>query len=170
MVVSTTEQTAKVPPETGKSDKATQEQKEGSQDVQGHLMDSLEGMLEQAERARAAFLEAERQLATVYRQKDIEVAQEYSNTEEHAQIACDQAIEQAVRARDADIAKAVKAQCEALQQTADNLRQAREAADRICQEQISKAVTNRRAAISEAHQVRDKTIEQAWVVYSKTTK
>ena len=84
------------------------EQTEGTQVVEERPRSTLDEVMTQAERAYAAYMDAERQVAKAYHENEMQVAKAYKRAESQAYRAFETTVTQALKDRDDAIDKAVK--------------------------------------------------------------
>jgi hypothetical protein len=119
------------------------------------------------EKAHAAHIEAERQVARAYRDNEVQGALALRRAEQQAQSACDSDVAAALKVREEVIAQATKAYDKAVQEAKEALTNAKQDAVRICQENISRALDTRNTVVDEAWKICDNTAEQSWAIYSR---
>ena len=113
MVLATVNKTQKadekVEPKAAKQRDVAKLSENIQQQVEETLKSPLDEIVGYAERAYAAHIEAERQLARAYRDNEVQVAATHRGTEQQAQITCDNAAAAALKVWEEAIAKATKA-------------------------------------------------------------
>ena len=113
--------------------------------------DPLTEFRTQAEIAYAAYLKAQRKVATAYKEREQKEQIAYKGTEQIANEDCDKVIEQALRVREEEEREAEKA-CKI----------AKEKAAKVYQESVGQALGVCRQAIDQAWQASRETSEQIW--------
>ena len=93
------------------------------------MVKPLDEVMGQAEKAYAAYMEAERQVARIYKSNEVQVANAYRKAEEQANRACEEGVRQALEARDEAIEQASEVREEAERQAREAYQKAREQAE-----------------------------------------
>ena len=120
-----------------------------------------------AEKAHAAHIEAQRQVARAYRDNEVQAALSLRRAEQQARGVCDNDFAAALKAREEDTAQATRAYDKTVQEAKEALANAKLEAARTYQENIARALDARNAAIDEAWKTCDSTSEQSWAIYSR---
>ncbi|RJQ40117.1 MAG: hypothetical protein C4555_02120 [Dehalococcoidia bacterium] len=105
----------------------------------------LDKILSQAERAYAAYLEAQREVAQAYHENEIQVNQAYRRDEEKIHKTYHQVMREALRVREASI----------------------EEAQEVLRETEEKINNRYKEVIAQALEAREDVIDKAWAVYQK---
>jgi hypothetical protein len=116
----------------------------------------LHDVLGQAEKAYAAYMDAEKQVSMIYRENESQLAAAYRKAEEQATLHCEENIRQAIKVRD-----------EAEQKARATYLQLKEQAEKTCEETIARVLVSRNETISKAWEIHQESMEQAWTIYSR---
>ena len=123
MVVDTTKKSGKA--SVRAKAKETPEIIEVPQEPQQHLEETMEnplnGLIADAEKAYATYLEAQRQVATAYHETEAQAIKNYERAEQQAQNDYDEFIAVALRERDEAAAKAIKHHNDTMQRAKETL-------------------------------------------------
>jgi hypothetical protein len=114
--------------------------------------------LGQADKALAAYVEAQKNVLRKYRQHELETDKSYKETENQANSDYEQFLEQATASR-----------AEAERQAETAYRDARIAAGRTYDEKMKEDLKGHNQALEQARLARDKSMEQLWKIFGRET-
>ena len=118
------------------------------------VADPLAELLGRAERAYAAFLEAQREVARAYKGQEKQAEAAYRKAEQRANEACEAAMEQVLKAR-----------LQAEQGAEEAYRRARDEAAAVYQESVRQVLRDRKETMEQAWETSKQAVEQSWKIF-----
>jgi hypothetical protein len=123
-------------------------------DTKTQDLDTLSEVRSLAEKAYQAYMDAQRRVATAYRERAYQEEKAYEEIEGKANRECTEAIEKAFKIRD-----------KAEQEAEMAYQEAREKAAQLCQQKIEQALSVRSRTVQEAWVISRETSERIWKIF-----
>lgn len=180
--------------QTKQDEKSVEPAKQQAAKPEGGAVPSLADILQKAEQAYAAYMDAQKDVAEAYRQSELDAEKAYKASETRAKTKRDESMKQAIEARDEVLAGGVKAHDEAVKQAEQVYKQAEQAykqaeqaykraaeragetyqgcelqAKGACDGAIKQALRTYEQTTGLAWKKREETTQQAWNIYTRET-